>query len=75
MRSSDVRIRKATALALDIQAQEIHPMKWFRKSPPPQPVIADPFAVIPIQPDDVAVRRDSRGHIHLRRLPPTFILL
>jgi len=45
-------------------------MKWSRKSTPAQPVIADPFAVIPIQPDDVAVRRDSRGHIHLRRLPP-----
>jgi hypothetical protein len=26
--------------------------------------------VIPIRPQDVAVRRDSRGRIHLRRFPP-----
>lgn len=44
-------------------------MKWFQKSPPARQRIADPFAVIPIQPEDVAVRRDSRGHVHLRRLP------
>jgi hypothetical protein len=44
-------------------------MNWFRKSPPAGPLIADPFAVIPIQPEDVAVRRDSRGNIHLRRMP------
>ena len=31
------------------------------------PTIADPFAVIPIKPDDVEMKRDSRGCIHLRR--------
>jgi len=46
-------------------------MKWFQKDRhPSRPIIADPFAVIPLQPEDVTVRRDSRGHIHLRRLPP-----
>ena len=45
-------------------------MKWSKKSQPARPIIADPFAVIPLQPEDVAVRRDSRGHIHLRRLAP-----
>lgn len=45
-------------------------MKGSRKSRPVVPVIADPFGVIPIQPDDVAVRRDSCGNIHLKRLPP-----
>jgi hypothetical protein len=44
-------------------------MKWFQKSQPAGPRIADPFAVIPIQPEDVAVRRDSHGNIHLRRMP------
>jgi hypothetical protein len=46
-------------------------MAWFRKKPlPPRPAITDPFAVIPLQPEDVTVRRDSQGHIHLRRFPP-----
>jgi hypothetical protein len=45
-------------------------MSWFRKSAQPSgPAIADPFAVIPIRPEDVAVRRDSEGNIHLRRMP------
>ena len=45
-------------------------MKRFGKTiAAPRPIIADPFAVIPIQPNDVAARRDSRGHIHLRRVP------
>lgn len=30
------------------------------------PVIADPFAVIPLQPENVEQRRDSHGMIHLR---------
>ncbi len=43
-------------------------MNWFKKKPPTsRPVIADPFAVIPLKPEDVTVRRDSRGNIHLRR--------
>jgi hypothetical protein len=46
-------------------------MAWFRKKPPAtRAAIADPFGVIPLQPEDVAVRRDSQGHIHLRRFPP-----
>lgn len=46
-------------------------MKWFKKKrAATQPVIADPFAVIPLQPENVSVRRDSRGNIHLRCLPP-----
>jgi len=46
-------------------------MTWFRKkAPAPRPIIADPFAVIPIQPDDVTVKRDSRGMIQLRRQQP-----
>jgi hypothetical protein len=45
-------------------------MIWGRKSAETaNSVIADPFAVIPIQPEDVVVRRDSQGNIHLRRLP------
>jgi len=42
---------------------------WFQKRQPPGPVIADPFAVVPLQPEDVAVRRDSGGNIHLRQMP------
>lgn len=46
-------------------------MTWFRKKQPPaRPFIADPFAVIPMQPGDVTVKRDSRGMIHLRRQQP-----
>jgi hypothetical protein len=33
-------------------------------------MIGDPFAVIPIRPEDVTLRRDSRGLLHLRRSPP-----
>jgi hypothetical protein len=36
-----------------------------------QPVrIADPFAVVPLRPDHVELRRDSRGLIHLRLTLP-----
>jgi len=38
-----------------------------KASQPQRPLIADPFAVIPVQPDDVDQRRDSSGMIHLRR--------
>ena len=42
-----------------------------KTSPPRGPVIADPFAVIPIQPENVDQRRDNRGMIHLRlRIEP-----
>ena len=34
---------------------------------PTGPVVRDPFAVIPVQPDNVDQRRDSRGMIHLRQ--------
>jgi len=38
---------------------------------PTGPVVRDPFAVIPVQPDNVDQRRDSRGMIHLRlRIEP-----
>jgi hypothetical protein len=33
------------------------------------PRIRDPFAVIPMQPENVELRRDSRGRIHLRLTP------
>jgi hypothetical protein len=36
----------------------------FAKPPPVR--IKDPFAVVPIKPDLVDLRRDSRGRIHLR---------
>lgn len=37
-------------------------------TPPPErkTAIGDPFAVIPVQPDGVELKRDSRGMIHLR---------
>jgi len=44
-------------------------MRLFRKTRPAGLVIADPFAVIPIRPDDVVTRQDSRGNIHLRHTP------
>jgi len=44
-------------------------MKGLGGRRPAQPLVGDPFAVIPIRPDDVEVRRDSRGNIHLRRVP------
>jgi hypothetical protein len=40
-----------------------------KRSRPAGPTIADPFAVIPVQPPDVAARRDSRGNLHLRHMP------
>ena len=39
--------------------------KRARKSKP-RPVILDPFAVIPLMPDTVELRRDSVGNTHLR---------
>ncbi|MEI6148089.1 MAG: hypothetical protein WCS01_03255 [bacterium] len=44
-------------------------MRRSGKTRPVGPIIADPFAVIPIRPDDVVTRQDSRGNIHLRRTP------
>jgi len=42
-----------------------------RAAKSPGPVIRDPFAVIPIQPENVDQRRDSSGMIHLRlRIEP-----
>ena len=32
----------------------------------PRPVIADPLAVIPRRPENVEMKRDSRGMVHLR---------
>jgi hypothetical protein len=40
---------------------------FFAKKP--QVRIADPFAVIPLKPDNVELRRDSRSFIHLRIRP------
>jgi hypothetical protein len=43
-------------------------MRWFRQHKPlPQAAPADPFEAVPLVPDDVEVRRDSEGNIHLRR--------
>ena len=36
-------------------------------APPARPVITDPFAVVPLVPADVELKRDSRGHVYLRR--------
>ena len=36
---------------------------------PPRPVIRDPFAVVPLLPDNVELRRDSVGNAHLRMRP------
>lgn len=43
-------------------------MAWLRQSrvPSPRPVIRNPLAVVPLKPDNVELRRDSRGQIHLR---------
>lgn len=35
----------------------------------PRPVIRDPLAVIPLRPDNVKMKRDSRGMVHLRLYP------
>ena len=37
-----------------------------RRSRPGAPVVVDPFAVVPLKPGNVEVKRDSRGMIHLR---------
>lgn len=42
-------------------------MGLFRKKAAARPVIVDPFAVIPLRPAAVELKRDSAGHIHLRR--------
>ena len=44
-------------------------MRLFRKHKPAAPVIVDPFAVIPLRPGDVEVKRDQAGHLNLRRQP------
>lgn len=41
-----------------------------RKAGPPAPVVGDPLSVVPLKPDNVEVRTDSRGFIHLRMTPP-----
>ena len=35
----------------------------------PRPAIRDPFAVVPLRPDNVEIRHDSAGHAHLRMRP------
>ncbi len=49
-------------------------MRWpWQKQTPPTPTAttyaADPFAAVPVKPDDVELRRDGQGRIHLRLLP------
>jgi hypothetical protein len=39
------------------------------KKNPPRPAIRDPFAVVPLLPDNVEIRRDSAGNAHLRMQP------
>ena len=41
-------------------------LRSSRKAPPLRPAIRDPFEVVPLRPDNVDVRRDSHGLIHLR---------
>jgi len=43
-------------------------MRGIARKPqaPPPPIITDPFAVIPVQPDTVERKQDSQGNIHLR---------
>jgi hypothetical protein len=43
-------------------------MGLFTKKPPVR--ISDPFAVIPLKPDLVELKRDSRARIHLRLTVP-----
>ena len=42
------------------------PQRQLKIKPSDRPVIKDPFAVIPVRPDRVEVRTDSKGNIHLR---------
>jgi hypothetical protein len=42
------------------------PVRQSKIKPSDVPVIKDPFAVIPVRPDRVEVKTDSRGNIHLR---------
>jgi hypothetical protein len=43
------------------------PLLRRKRRGPRGPVVGDRFAVVPVIPDDVEVRRDSRGMVHLRR--------
>jgi hypothetical protein len=48
-------------------------MAFWRRTPRPEkriPVIHDPFAVVPLVPPNVEIKRDSRGLIHLRLTVP-----
>ena len=41
------------------------------KKQPKGPIIGNPFAAIPVQPENVDLRRDSQGMVHLRlRIEP-----
>jgi hypothetical protein len=40
------------------------------KTLPPPSTIQDPFAVVPFKPENVELRRDSEGLVHLRLTPP-----
>ncbi len=43
---------------------------WRKRKPAPaRPPAHDPFAAIPMKPDNVELKRDSRGMIHLRLHP------
>jgi hypothetical protein len=46
-------------------------MGWLSTKRPasPRPAIRDPLAVVPLKPDNVEMRRDSQGLIHLRLRP------
>jgi hypothetical protein len=47
-------------------------MGFFRKKtlPSKAPVISNPLAVVPLKPDNVEVKKDSQGLIHLKMTPP-----
>jgi hypothetical protein len=40
-----------------------------KKTPPPCPPAADPLAAVPLKPDNVEIRRDTQGRIHLKLTP------
>lgn len=46
-------------------------MAWLGTKRPPSPrsLIRDPLAVVPLKPDNVELRRDSHGLVHLRLRP------